>query len=337
MRFRKTLFSLLCAPYLLQTAYADDVLSHFFQPSPDEAYPWFTGPLLAPSVHTIPPGHVDVEPYLFFWSFTGAYNNHWRPQSADHNFYSLQLQVPIWVGVCSFLDVTVQPIAAYQFTQNQQSMEFGDIPFGFDIQLLNEDQNRWWVPAIKLALKAVGPTGNYDDLNPNKLGTDAFGSGNWLPNATISLGRIFPIGEKHFFSPRLAWSYTVPTPLHVKNYNVYGGTYGTDGTVYPGNIFSFDFGFEYNLSQNWVVANDFYYQHNNKNRFSGDTGFIEPGIAAVMTSPSSDQFSLAPAIEYNWSENIGIIGGVWFSFAGRNSSRFVTGVIALNIYTQSGH
>jgi hypothetical protein len=299
MRSGKILFLLLCASCLMQKAYADDVLTHVFKPAPEEATPWFTGPIVAPSVHTIPKGHVDIEPYLFLWAFTGAYNNRWRPQAAQHNFYSLQLQVPVWFGVCSFLDVTVQPIAAYQFTQNQQSLEFGDLPFAVDIQLLNEDQDRWWVPAIKLALSAVGPTGKYDNLN---------------------------------LSPRLAFSYTVPNPLHVKNYNAYGGTYGTNGTVYPGNAFSFDFGLEYNLSQNWVIANDFYYQHNNKYRFSGNTGFVEPGVPALMTSPSSDQFSLAPAIEYNWSQNIGIIGGVWFTFAGRNASRFVTGVIAFNVY-----
>ncbi len=332
MHFKKILFSLLSAPYLLQMAAADDVLTHFFtREPPEQISPWFTGPLLAPSVHTIPMGHVNIEPYLFFWTFTGDYNNHWRSQSADHNFYSLQLELPIWVGITPWLDFTVTPQVFYQFTQDEQSTEFADLPFGIDIQLLNES-NTGWQPAIKLAFKAVVPTGKYRNLNPRKLGTDAAGGGNWVPTAVLSFGRILPVGDKNFVSPRLAFSYAVPTPLHVHNSNVYGGTSGTKGTVYPGNIFSFDFGLEYNLTQNWVLANDFYYQHNNKNRFSGNTGFLEPGVPAVMTRPSSDQFSLAPAIEYNWSNNVGMIGGVWFTFAGRNAARFVTGTIAINIY-----
>ncbi len=70
---------------------------------------------------------------------------------------------------------------------------------------------------------------------------------------------------------------------------------------------------------------DFYYQHNNKNRFSGT-----PSATAIR--PSSESFSLAPALEYNWSANIGLIGGVWFTVGGRNTSRFVSGVLAFNVY-----
>jgi hypothetical protein len=51
-----------------------------------------------------------------------------------------------------------------------------------------------------------------------------------------------------------------------------------------------------------------------------------------MKAPSNEQWSVAPAIEYNWSKNVGLIVGSWFSFAGRNSVRFISGVAALNIY-----
>jgi hypothetical protein len=52
----------------------------------------------------------------------------------------------------------------------------------------------------------------------------------------------------------------------------------------------------------------------------------------VNGGPSSSQYSLAPAIEYNWSQNIGLIGGVWFTVAGQNISQFNSIVIALNYY-----
>jgi hypothetical protein len=41
-------------------------------------------------------------------------------------------------------------------------------------------------------------------------------------------------------------------------------------------------------------------------------------------------FSLAPALEYNWSENAGVIAGVAFTVAGRNTSATVMPVMAVN-------
>jgi len=70
---------------------------------------------------------------------------------------------------------------------------------------------------------------------------------------------------------------------------------------------------------------DIVYNHFNKTRFTGKT--ILPN-----TRPSAELFSIAPALEYNWNENIGIIGGTWLSLIGRNTASFTNAVIAFNIY-----
>jgi hypothetical protein len=44
------------------------------------------------------------------------------------------------------------------------------------------------------------------------------------------------------------------------------------------------------------------------------------------------QYSLAPAIEYNWNIDLGVISGVWFTFAGKNAEAFASWVTALNYY-----
>ena len=240
MQPAKKLIFLICGIFGTQIGYSTEGINGFNTPFlTEETVPWFTGPLLAPSIHTIPQGHYDLEPYLFFWSFTGAYNQNWHAQSAESNFYSLQLLVPGWAGLTPYLDVTVQLQGFYQFTKNERSVQFGDIPFGIDIQLLNEESGTWW-PAIKLGLKAVGPTGKYSNLNPDKLGTDAVGTGSWQPSVVLALGRLFQVTETNFLSPRLVFSYTVATPAHVRNYSVYGGTQGTHGTAYLGNSYYFD-------------------------------------------------------------------------------------------------
>lgn len=336
MKFSKLPFyittAFLCTSSILGSkALADEVLSHLYTPSlSDGNLPWFTGPLLAPSAHTLPPGHGDVEPYLFFTTVTGVYNEHWNVESIP-NFYQLNLIVPAWIGLTSFLDFTFAPQVFYSFSQGERSTQFGDVPFGFDIQLLNDQEKTWW-PAIKLGLQVIAPTGKYKNLNPKDLGTDGVGIGSWTPKINLTFGRLFLLSNNHFLAPRLALTYLIGTPVHVSNYNSYGGTLGTLGKIYPGNDFSVDFGCEYNLTQRWVVALDIFYDYQNKTKFSGNPGEIAPGIPAVLKSPSSEQFSLAPALEYNWSSNVGMIGGVWFTIAGRNASQFVSGVLALNIY-----
>ena len=46
----------------------------------------------------------------------------------------------------------------------------------------------------------------------------------------------------------------------------------------------------------------------------------------------ADNLSLAPAIEYNWNENLGVLGGAQFSGYGKNSANFITGQFSV-VYT----
>ena len=125
----------------------------------------------------------------------------------------------------------------------------------------------------------------------------------------------------------LRWygSYRIGTATFVKGYNAYGGGSKTRGKEYPGNSLFVGASIQYNLTQRWVFACDALYEHYNKDRFSGRT-------VKRMTNPSSERFSIAPALEYNWSSNIGMIAGVWVSMAGRNTAQFVSGVLKVNTY-----
>src|SRR5690606_33928892 len=105
------------------------------------------------------------------------------------------------------------------------------------------------------------------------------------------------------------------------SFNSYGGGFGTKGRVHPGGSFQADFGLEVALTQNWVLANDLVYTFQNATHFSGNPGTVSPGGApASVRSPYSDNLSLAPAIEYNFNSNLGLLVGTQFSVYGRNSS-----------------
>jgi hypothetical protein len=314
-RFR--LLLLLFAAHLL----ADEQDTHTLTlPTPG---PWFTGPLLAPSGYTIGPGKWNVEPYLSLTVNTGRYNSHWNCYSTP-NFYSTSIQVQAKVGLLPRLDFQFYPQAYYNETQGQHYTNIGDLPLGINIQLYRSELEDTW-PAMKLALRVNTPIGKYQHLDPKKKNTDAMGAGSWLPAAGLIFSKLLHLDGIHYFEWRLACVYQIGTAIHVKGRNSYGGDHSTHGRAYPGNNLNIDGAIQYNFSQRWALACDLVYSHTNKNRFSGKT-------TASMTRPSNEQFSIAPALQYNWSKNIGLLAGSWFTFAGRNSIRFASGLVALNMY-----
>lgn len=297
---------------------------------PNEDSPWLTGPLLTPSSHSIPQGSINIEPYLFVFGDNGTYDKEWKVHSTD-TFYTVNLQLPIQVGLSKRVDFQIVPQVLYQRFKGQSATRFGDFSAGFDFQVLHETQNPWQV-AIKFGLYESFPTGKFQKLNPKKLQTDDVGSGSFATSFGLVFGRRFHLATHKYLATRLAVIDTVFAPVHVKGFNSYGGGFRTNGTVYPGNAFNILLGLELALTRHWVLALDVESAYANKTRFSGKHGFTKTGARASVGGPSSNLFSLAPAIEYNFSESLGLIAGSWFTVAGRNSDRFWSGAIALNYY-----
>ena len=133
----------------------------------------------------------------------------------------------------------------------------------------------------------------------------------------------------HPVNTRLSLAYTVSCPVKVHGFNAYGGGYGTKGTVHPGDKFSADLGIEVSLTQRWVFCNDFIYSYTDRTKFHGNPGRTASGGTAGIGKGYSDNFNLAPGIEYNWNENLGVLGGVNFSVYGRNSSNFVNAILSV--------
>lgn len=287
--------------------------------------PWFTGPLLAPSGTVIPGNHYNIEPYIYVIANTAKYDHNWKPIKIE-TFWNIYFQTSFQFGLTQWLDVQFNPSAFHNSTQGKSSWELADMPIDIDIQLYTHGKHvRDWITALKLVLREVVPLGPYQKLNPKKLGTDAGGEGSWQTGLGLVWGNTVYLGGLHFLSIRSSVLYTLPAPVHVKKFNVYGGGPGTRGTVYPAQNFIIDIGSELTLTKNWVFAMDMVGAWGGKTRFKGRTFFPN-------TEPPFAQFSLAPAIEYNWNNNLGIILGPWFTIAGRNALQFASVVFAFNYY-----
>ncbi len=295
--------------------------------------PWFTGPLLAPSGNVVPYGHINYEPYVYWTQNNGIYNRDWRSRPGP-TFNNLLLQGSVQYGILPGTEFDTAPQVVYNSTRRQDSWVAGDLPLTLAFQLYHHKSDGPWYPSVKLRLAASAPLGKYDHLSRGRLGTDAGGTGSWSPSVGLVFSRTFHIRDAHYLASRLFMGYNFGTPVRVRGLSIYGGAStrdnipGTRGTVHPGNAFLFINGYEFSLTQRWVVACDFQYQHTDKTRFHGRSpAGTRPGL------PSSDFFSIAPALEYNWSANVGLIAGPWMTFAGRNAPRFTSYVAAFNIYT----
>ncbi len=289
-----------------------------------EPTPWFTGPLLCPSSHTVTKGHFNAEPYFYGIKNYGVYDAHWHPRAASH----IEIFNPVFfvqMGVTKKIGAKALPQVFYTKHGEEHAWRFGDLPLGFDYQILMDKPGKWW-PAIKFSFLEVFPTGKYQKLDPHKKGTDSSGTGSFISVPGIVFGKLFHFGGIHFLATRFGLSYAIPAPVHVKGLNVYGGGHGTHGKVFPGNLFTAVLGLEFSMTQNWVLACDIQNTYRNKTRFYGHAK------GSPVGGPSGNQWSLAPAIEYNWNANWGVIGGVWWVVAGRNTAQFASGVIAINYY-----
>ncbi len=292
--------------------------------------PWLTGPLIAPSAHVIPLGCVNFEPYLFAQAFTGSYNGDWKTVKSP-TLWQTYFQPNFQAGIAPGTDITFIPTVFWNYRHHQASWAFGDILFGFDFQLYIANQNSW-LPSIKLSVKENFPTGKYRNLNPKKLATDDGGIGTWATVFGLVFGNLYHISSVYYFNYRLALNYTLPAPVRLTEFNFYGGGYGTDARFFPPQNFQVDLGFECTLSQNWCFAMDLIGYWATKGRFTGSPGVNAVGMPATLGRGSQAQYSLAPAIEYNWNADIGLIAGCWFTIAGRDSPVFTNGIIALNYY-----
>lgn len=282
------------------------------------AGPWMTGPLLAPAGKTIPAGHFNFEPYGFYTSYPQGFRN-------------IEAVPVLSVGLTDFLDLQTTLPFDYSWDRGQHGNDIGDYSLGLGIQLLRQKDNSW-IPDLRFVVQEVFPTGRFENLNPDKLGTDQTGSGAYQTFLGLNFQRLSTFQNDHYLRTRLSLTTAIPSDVQVEGVNAFGGGLLTKGDVHPGNAYAADLAFEYALTQHWVPVFEVLYVNNSMTNFDGNPGFTPGGTLASVGGRGGNQASLAPALEYNFTSNLGVIGGVWFSVTGPHAATFVSGAVAINYY-----
>lgn len=294
-----------------------------FQTAQKMFIPWYTGPLITGSANNVPKRKINIQWYLYNTIQYANYADNWKMVGVP-NVYTINPLILFQRGLSDWLDFTFIGQWFFKWRKHAYAQHCGDTSTQFGFQLVTQTAHR---PSLRLVLGETYPTGKYRNLNPAKGGIDATGAGAYQTSIGLNYNKIFWKIKLHPISLRISGSYVIPdAKVKVQNINAYGGGPGTRGKVKVGQTINVDIGIEVSLTQHWVFANDIAYTHSFKSTFHGN-----PGLSIANGAPSSDQLSLAPAIEYNFNSKAGFIGGVWFTVAGRNSSSFVSVILS---YTQ---
>ncbi len=283
---------------------------------------WWTGPLLAPSAGSLPRGHMLIEPYVYDVAQYGNFNGNGAVNGVPHSngFGSLTY---IIYGLGNRLSVGAIPVFAYNTVANgpnSTGLKFGDFAVQMQYQIVPYRPGKW-IPMTAINVGETFPTGRYDRLGDRAA--DGVGSGANATTVSLYTQTYFWMPNGRILRFRLNASQSFSGTANVTGVSVYGTPEDFRGYAKPGNGFTIDVAQEYSITRNWVFAVDEVYHH------SGNTQVV--GTNGVTNSGQSTTYYLAPAIEYNWTPNAGVIAGLRLVPAGTNTAATVTPVMAINI------
>lgn len=290
--------------------------------------PWLTGPFLAIAGSVTPLGVANLQILAFAVNNVGSYDENGKNipiQPVQNDLLTPQFTV----GLTDKIDIQYILPYNYNHTFNHSNQHIGDGSVMLGYQALSQDNNSL-TPDLRITIQEVFPTGRYSKLNPEVNGSDSTGLGSYQTQLSFNFQYLYKFYKEHYLNAQLNLSGQVASHTTLAGVNVYGGDINTLGNISPGSIFSTDFAGEFTLTQNWVLVMEGYLVFRQASRFKNAALAEREDSLAVLGTGSTSMISFAPAVEYNFSEQYGIIAGSWFTVAGRNTTAFNSFAIAFN-------
>ena len=317
------------------------------------AEPWYAGPILSDPAVVTPIGHGFFQIHTYKTSNYGVYD-------IDYVFEPLpyattgEIDLTLNYGITSNTEFQIFLTYLDNATEGQKSSNLGDTMLTIATQLTLQNDKKW-PPNIKLFYRQLFPTGRYDNLNGNLLGTDATGQGSYLSSLAMNMEHVSEIFPGKYLVGFATVTFTYAPKIRLNSYNIYGGGEDTSGSMWPGNSMAFNLAFEYCPSQHWGFILESYIYSQKASKFDGDSGTVTErfnyssilrhrrfaGIIFNRLRPSSLNFgsedyighgnialfSFAPAVDYSFTKNVSLTMGCWFSAAGKHSPAFYSPMV----------
>ena len=310
------------APAFAASAGNVAVASPAMPPSPplrqslDDA--WWTGPMLANSAATLPRGHFLIEPYIYDVSSPHA-----------DGFGS---QAYMLYGLTDRLTAGLIPVLGYNRVQgaaDSTGVGLGDVSVQVQYRLTRFHEGSS-LPTISLQLQETLPTGAYDQLGNRP--SDGLGSGAATTTLQLNTQTYFWLANGRILRMRFNVAQSWSRRAYLAGVSVYGTTEGFRGNARPGNAFFVDAAWEYSLSRRWVLALDVTYRRSHATHVNGSAPADSDGAPAIPIHRSfgaEEAFGFAPAIEYSWNANLGMLFGTRV-ITGPHTTTTITPAVAIN-------
>jgi hypothetical protein len=288
---------------------------------------WFTGTLEAPSPALPKAGLLALEPYVVYQTDRGAYADSGSHISTAHDTSTLESLLVVKYGITDRLSIEALPSISHSRNNltSSSGVSLGDLPLELEYRAKNGDK-KTGAPSVTFDLGVTLPTGEYDHLGTPLNGV---GSGAYMLKEGVVLQSLFDSWGNHPMRIRVyGAAYEPLSRPSVQDVSVYGTGQGFSGNVKPGMSGVLGIGAAYALNQRWVLALDLVQNYAGGYFLNGFDG-LGAGVSTHGANQSSTV--LAPAVEYSWSGKAGIIAGVAFTAAGRNTPAYVAPQIALAV------
>jgi hypothetical protein len=289
--------------------------------------------MLAPNASTLPRGHFLIEPYLFDVMVEGRYDRDGtlRSTTHSHTFGSLTY---INYGFTDKLTIGMLPTFDYTTVaggRDSSGVGIADLTVQAQHRLTQFHPGHW-IPTTSITVQETFPTGKYDQLGDRP--SDAFGNGAYTTTLALYSQTYFWLPNERILRMRFNVSRSFSTDVTVKDVSVYGTEPGFRGHAQPGGSWFVNAAWEYSLTRRWVLALDATYRHDDSTSVTGynilHRGAGKNARGVRSDSGSSDAFGLAPAVEYSWNRNVGVLLGLRVIPAGRNTAFTITPAVAVN-------
>jgi hypothetical protein len=295
---------------------------------------WWTGPMLANTPATAVPGHMLVETYVYDVATDGRFDRDGARRGAPYaNGFGTQTYLVY--GVADRTALGLIPTAGFDTARGAPSsagLGAGDISLLAQYQLTQFHLGSW-LPTTAVNVEETFPTGKYDRLGdrPN----DGIGSGAYTTTLSLYSQTYFWLPNGRILRTRFDVSQSLASAVNLAGVSVYGTPAGFRGGARPGSSLFVDSSWEISLTRSWVLATDLIFRHTANTRVSGDDtadplGLPGPPAALRMSTGASDSWGLAPAVEYSWRPDLGVLLGARFLVAGRNTPATISPAVAIN-------
>ncbi|MEJ1095067.1 MULTISPECIES: hypothetical protein [unclassified Pseudoxanthomonas] len=284
----------------------------------------FTGSLMAVSP-SLPRGVLNIEPYFIYHRANGMFDGRGdRVDSAGRDSWAIA--VPVNYGLTEQLELNL----GLNASDGGRGWQVGDTVARIKYQIAGHDGGHS-TPAITLAASHTFSTGRHDrlELAGNDRLHDASGSGVSSNSLAVYTQKYSVLPNGRTLRTRVNVRYDLPSQGNdIDGVSIYGTEAGFRGRIDTRSGYAGLLALEYSISSRWAAALDLQYKH--------QRGYRLYGTAADLTqvderNGSSWQFGVAPAVEYHFSDRVGMILGVYRPLSGRNSSATISPQLAINM------